>query len=68
VSTLSSETTSTSANVVEDDVEAAPTLTDLTISVSAKFLSPEVWRRRLTGLTRSSYSIGLLIVYERFWK
>ena len=48
-------------------VVPTPTVTLLSIDVSAKFFNPAGWTKRLTGLTNLSHSIELLTVYDKFW-
>ena len=57
---------------VTDVTESSPLLigdTSIFFStdVSAKFFNPAGWTRRFTGFTSFSHSIGLFIVYDRFW-
>ena len=43
-----------------------PTPIDVVIPVSAKFFSPLVCTKRLTGFTKSSNPIELFILYDKF--
>ena len=65
VSTLFSLIISTTT--VDPSVDPIPDLAEEITSVSEKFLRPLVWTKEFTGVINSSYWIGLLIVYERFW-
>ena len=67
VSTLFSPIISIIVILSESKLVPAVTLVVVVIPVSAKFFSPDECKSLLTGLTKSSHSIGLLIVYDRFW-
>ena len=66
---LSSSMLPTSRTTVWFDSRTLPNPTARldVIAVSAKFLSPEGWTKRFTGLTNFSHSTELLIVYDKFW-
>ena len=61
------DTTSINAKLPASTGILAEISVAVVIPVSEKFFNPVVCKSLFTGFIKSSYTIGLLTVYDRFW-